>query len=163
MRKTLLTVLIVGLFAFGWTNCVNNLAVANATPITTIEQAEHNYIGWTSREVMKKMGPPHQKGRCQIELPSGNNEQVLVMGDGAHWHFDGEFEGNYTRYIREMCAVYGIVVADTIDMLDRNADGESTMHMGYTDYALIRKLLEAGPKQDGEGGRYILKPGEMEI
>ncbi len=163
MRKNILAVLIAGLFLFGWTNCVNTLAAANATPIATIETTDHNYIGWSTREVMKKMGPPHQRGRCQIELPSGTSGQVLVMGDGAHWHAAGNFEGQYTRYIREMCAVYGIVVSETIDMLDVNVDGESTMHMGYTDYALIRKLLEAGPKQDGENGRYILKPGEMEI
>ncbi len=164
MRNLLLAMLTAGLFVFGWTSCVNGLTAANATPITPIENTEKkNYIGSTTREVMEEMGPPSGKDRCQIELPSGIGEKVLVMGDGAYWHFDGEYKGTYTHYIREMCAVYGTVVVDAISHLERNADGESIIHMEYTDYVLIRKLLEAGPRQDGEHGRYILKPGEIEI
>ena len=163
MRNTLLIVLIVGLFAFGWINCVNNLTVANATPITTIEKLEPNYIGWNAEDVIQEMGPPHKRGQCQVKLPSGVHAQSLVTGDAARWHFDSEFEGKFTHYIRETCAIHGIVVVDTINMADRTADGKSTRHMGYTDYVLIRKILEAGPKQDGENGRYILKPGETEI
>lgn len=163
MRKTLLTMLIVGLLAFGWVSCVSNLAMSNIIPIPGIERTEHNYIGWRAVDVIKKMGSPHREPRCQIELPSGINGQTLVMGEGALWHFDGELEGNFTHYTRKICAVHGTVVTDAVYSADRNADGESTLHVGYTDYLLIRKLLEAGPKQDGKNGRYIVKPGNMEI
>lgn len=154
----MLTALILGFFAFGWMNCVSNSTVSNATPITRDEKAEHNYIGWKIEDVIQKMGPPHKRGRCRIKLPNGINDPELVMSDAAQWHFDSESEGKFTYYMRETCALRDIVVVDITNMVDKTAEGKSTMEMEYVDYVLIRKLLE-----DGKNGRYILKPGEMEI
>lgn len=165
MRNLLLAMLTAGLLAFGWTNCVTNLATA--TPIQTPsekseEQREGNHIGMSARAVMNKLGSPTGKGQCEINVPSGNG-LITVIGDAAEWHTDGATDESMVHVLRNMCAVFGTVVSEHLEVSERTADGEQAFSVGATDYNLIRRLLENGPEQDGEDGKYILRPGEIAI
>jgi hypothetical protein len=165
MRNILLAMLTAGLLVFSGVSCVAS-ANATATPEVAVEKPG-NYIGMKVLEVMKKIGSPDSTGVCHILLPYPGKDfeiDMTVRGDGAMWHESGVDENHVIRTVTQLCAVYGIVVSDQRTIADRQfIEGESLLTMGYTDYILLRKILEAGPTGDGTDGEYILKPGEMAI
>jgi len=157
---------------FSGINCVTAATPANATAIPEVaakKGIEKNYLGMSALEVMKKIGPPDSSGVCQIMLPitgKGLEEtEMTVRGDGAMWQEVGVDENHVIRILTQLCAVNGIVVSQQTTIADRRfIEGEALLTTGYTDYILLRKVLEEGP-QDGkdEDGEYILKPGEYAI
>ena len=128
---------------------------------------ERNYIGMSAMEVLKILGPPTEMGQCQLMLPTVHEDlsaELMIKGDAASWHQDGQDEEHFLHLLLQLCAVHGTVVSQQMNVTDQKfIEGETIINMGYTDYILLREVLEAGPNKDGEDGKYILKPGEMEI
>ena len=166
MRNILLATLTASLLIFSGINYVTP-ANAAATPEVAVEKAG-SYLGMKALKVLKKIGPPDSTGVCQILLPIAGKDlktDMPVLGDGAMWQEAGVDEDHEIRVVTQLCAVNGIVVSQQSTIADRQfIEGESLSVTGYTDYILLREVLEEGP-QDGkdEDGEYILKPGEMEV
>jgi len=168
MKNILLTMLTAGFLMFSGINCVAGASSANVTPTpNTPFVAEENYIGMSTMEVMKKIGPPSETGKCQIRLPTAPKNlsaELIVMGDAAKWRAAGPGEESSWRSLLQLCAIFGTVVSQQMDMSDKKfIEGEMVYRIGFTDYILLREVIEAGPKKDGQDGIYVLKPGEMEI
>jgi len=168
MRNILLAVLTAGFLMFSGINCVAGTSSANATPISNAPFADgENYIGMSTMEVMKKIGPPSEMGKCQLKLPTAPKNlkaELMIVGDAAMWRQGGRKEDSSWHSMIQLCAVFGTVVSQQMDMSDKKfIEGERVYRIGFTDYILLREVIEAGPKKDGEDGVYVLKPGEMEI
>lgn len=168
MRNILLAMLTAGLLLFSGIGCVGVATPANATPISnTPFVTEENYIGMSTVEVMKLIGVPTERGKCQLRLPTAPKNlsaELIVMGDAAKWNAAGPAEEGSWRSLLQLCAVFGTVVSQQMDMSDKKfIEGEMVYRIGFTDYILLREVIEAGPNKDGNDGVYVLKPGEMEI
>ena len=176
MKNTLLAMLTAGFLMFSGVSCVTAPTSTNTAAIPEIPAGaipemsvvkEGNYIGMSAREVLKIRGPPTEIGQCQLMLPTAYEDlsaKLMITGDSATWHQDGQDEEHFIHLRLRLCAVYATVVSQRMDVADQKfIEGETIIDMGYTDYILLREVLEAGPEKDGKDGEYILKPGEMEI
>lgn len=168
MKNILLAMLTVGFLMFSGISCAGVVKQANAAPISnTPFVTEENYIGMSAKEVMKKIGTPTDVGKCFIRLPTAPKNlsaQLMVTGDAATWRHSGWEEENSWKSILKLCAIFGTVVSQQMDVTDRKfIEGERVYRIGFTDFILLREVIEAGPKKDGIDGVYVLKPGEMEI
>ena len=168
MRKILLFALFACLLVFSNSNCVTTLqpqAMASAPSITEGKRIG-DYIGRNLYEVLQVLGNPAETGRCQIALPTASemyNDKNLIRGDGAIFHKDGQ-QGNYSIHtLTEICAVFGTIIGQRIEIIERDADEEIIFNFGRADYVLLRKLLEEGSEPEEKDGEYILKPGEYAI
>jgi len=168
MRKILLTTLFACLLVFSNSSCVTTLppqAEAAATSITE-EKRVGDYIGRNLYEVLQVMGNPTETGRCQIALPVASemyNDRKLIRGDAVAFHKDGQL-GNYSIHaLTEICAVFGTIVGQRIEIIEKDVNEKTTFNSSRLDYVLLRKLLEEGSEPEGKDGKYILKPGEHAI
>jgi len=131
-------------------------------PSITEEKGPGNYIGRNVYGVLQELRQPTKTGTCQIALPVASRnyeDKLLIRGDGASYHKDGQTESYSIHSLLEFCAVFGVIVAQRLEIIERDANEETTFKAGRTDYILLRKLLEEGSNQD----EYILKPGEHAI
>jgi len=168
MKNILLTLLTAGFLVFSGISCVTAPTAANAA--ATLEGPvvkNRNYIGMSAMVVLKILGPPTEMGQCQLMLPIAHKNlstELMIVGPGVSWHQDGQDEKHFIHLRLQLCVVYGTVVSQQMNITDKKfIEGEITINTGYTDYILLREVLEAGPNKDGEDGEYILKPGEMAI
>jgi len=168
MKNILLAMLTASFLMFSGISCAGVATPANAAPISnTPFVTEENYIGMSTVEVMKLIGVPTETGKCQLRLPTAPKNlsaELMVIGDAAKWRAAGPGEGSTWRSLLQLCAVFGTVVSQQMDMSDKKfIEGEMVYRIGFTDYPLLREVIEAGPNKDGQDGIYVLKPGEMEI
>ena len=168
MRKILLTVLFACLLIFSSSNCVTTMlpAIAAPAPSMAVREGPGNYIGRNLYEVLQVLGNPTETGRCRIPLPVASeklNDTRLIWGDVASFHQEGQQESYYVHVLTEICAVFGTIVAQRIEIIERDANEETTFNLGRADYVLLRKLLEEGSELEEKEGEYILKPGEYAI
>jgi hypothetical protein len=168
MRKILLVALFACLLVFSSSDCVTTLqpqATAAATSITE-ERRIGNYIGRNLYEVLQVLGNPTETGRCQISLPVTSemyNNRKLIRGEGLAFHKDGQ-QGSYSIHtLTELCAVFGTIIAQHVEIIEKDTNEETIFNIGRSDYILLRKLLEEGSEPEEQGREYILKPGEHAI
>ncbi len=168
MRNALLAMLTAGFLMFSSIGCVTVVVPENLPSVPGLPLVKGgNYIGLSAREVLKMIGPPTDMDECQIMLPTAPanlTTKIMITGYSATWHQDGQDEKHFIHILLQLCAVYGTVVSQRMDVADQKfIEGETIIDMGYTDYILLREVLEAGPNKDGKDGEYILKPGEIEV
>ena len=169
MRNALLAMLMAGFLMFSSISCVTVVGPENVSSVPSLPLVKGgNYIGMPATEVLMLLGPPTDIGECRIELPTPRTKfkftTKTVVGGAAAWHQDGQDEEHLIHVLVQLCAVYGTVVSQQMHVTDNKfIEGETIINTGYTDYILLRKILEAGPKKDGKDGEYILTPGEIEI
>jgi hypothetical protein len=167
MIKHLLALLTAGLLVFSSLNCASSVRAASEVPagLAVPGVPDGNYLTMSVKEVITLLGNPTQSAPCTITLPTADGEK-RVAGDGAVFTREGyQQEENYYIIIRtDLCAVFGIVVAQSTRISVSTSDYDSTLVQGYVDFPLVRQLLLDGPNRDGvEDGVYVPKPGEMSI
>ncbi len=168
MKNTLLVLLTASFLMFSSISCVTVVGPENVSSIPSLPLVTGgNYIGMSANEVLKMLGLPTDIGECKLNLPTPEADLELtieIVGGAAVWHQDRQDEEHYLHVLLQLCSVHGTVISQRMDIMDQKfIEGETLIKMGYTDYILLREVLEAGPKKDGKDGEYILKPGEMEI
>jgi hypothetical protein len=59
--------------------------------------------------------------------------------------------------------VFGTIIAQHVEIIEKDTNEETIFNIGRSDYILLRKLLEEGSEPEEQGREYILKPGEHAI
>ena len=159
-----------GILALSGVSCAT--ASASTSPskaealISVAFVKERNYIGMSADEVIRLLGRPTMMGSCHIRLPvagSVDENIKMVLGSSAKYEETGQDETHLIRIRLQFCAVNRTVISQQFTIKDTVfIEGEMIYSSGYTDFILLRKILNEEPKKDGEDEEYILQPGELE-